>query len=107
MRRPILIASTVALGLAISACANSEDASTEAQADTVEIPSFEALSNVDELPVVDPDANTDLGEDDAVPGEDADADGDADPDGDDSDGPVAPVSTETPDINTPVLAEDE
>ena len=107
MRRPLILMCTTASALILAACANSEDASTEAQADTVEIPSFEALSNVDELPVADADANTDLGEDDTVPGEDGDVDGDGDPDADDSDGPVAPVSTETPDINTPVLAEEE
>ena len=41
-------------GLALAGCANSEDASTEAEADTVEIPADQALQGVDEEPVEDP-----------------------------------------------------
>ena len=63
MRFNMIPALSLPLVLALGACANSEDASTEAEADTVEIPAFDALSNVDELPVADPEANTDLGVD--------------------------------------------
>ncbi|MDG5751807.1 hypothetical protein P8R33_11870 [Qipengyuania sp. XHP0211] len=38
----------------LTACGSSEDASTEAEADTVEIPADEALQGVDEEPVEDP-----------------------------------------------------
>ena len=65
-------------GLVLAGCANSEDASTEAEADTVEIPAFDALSDVESTPVADPNANTDLGPDAEVAGEEgaeADADG--------------------------------
>ncbi|NVD45186.1 hypothetical protein [Qipengyuania atrilutea] len=54
-------------GLALAGCANSEDASTEAEADTVEIPAFDALSDVESTPVADPNANTDLGPDAEAP----------------------------------------
>ena len=64
-------------GLALAGCANSEDASTEAEADTVEIPAFDALSDVESTPVADPNANTDLGPDAEVADE-ADAEADAD-----------------------------
>lgn len=45
------------LALALSGCGRSDSASTEAEADTVEIPANEALQGVDEMPVVDPNAN--------------------------------------------------
>lgn len=45
------------LALALSACGRSDSASTEAEADTVEMPANEALENVDEMPVADPMAN--------------------------------------------------
>ena len=64
-------------GLALAGCANSEDASTEAEADTVEIPAFDALSDVESTPVADPNANTDLGPDAEVADED-DAEGTTD-----------------------------
>ncbi|WP_228242388.1 hypothetical protein [Porphyrobacter sp. GA68] len=46
--------------LALTACGNYEDASVEAQADTVEIPANEPLTNVTAVPVADPNANTDV-----------------------------------------------
>lgn len=45
------------LALALSGCGRSDSASTEAEADTVEIPANEALQTVDEAPVADPGAN--------------------------------------------------
>ncbi len=48
------------LTLALAACGSSDNASTEAEADTVEIPANEALQGVDEAPVADPNANAAL-----------------------------------------------
>ena len=52
------IALTAAASLALAACGNSEDPSTEAEADTVEMTADEALTDVEEMPVEDPAANT-------------------------------------------------
>ena len=52
------IALTAAASLALAACGSSEDASTEAEADTVETTADEALTDVEEMPVEDPAANT-------------------------------------------------
>lgn len=52
------IALTVAASLALAACGSSEDASTEAEADTVEMTADEALTDIEEMPVEDPAANT-------------------------------------------------
>ncbi len=49
---------TAAATLALAACGSSEDASTEAEADTVEISADEALVGVEETPVAD--ANADV-----------------------------------------------
>lgn len=46
--------------LLLAACGEYEDASVEAQADTVEIPANEPLQNVTATPVADPNANTDV-----------------------------------------------
>lgn len=48
------------LALALSGCGRSNDASTEAQADTVEVPANEALQTVTATPVADPNANAAL-----------------------------------------------
>ncbi len=42
--------------LLLSACGSANDASTEASADTVEMPADEALSAITDEPVADPDA---------------------------------------------------
>ena len=47
----------LAAPLALAACGSSDNASTEAEADTVEIPANEALQGVDATPVADPNAN--------------------------------------------------
>lgn len=54
------IALILAIPLALAACGRSDNASTEAEADTVEIPANEALSGVNEAPVADPNANATL-----------------------------------------------
>ncbi len=55
------------LALALTGCGRSDDASTEAEADTVEIPANEALQTVTETPVADPNANAALPTGDATP----------------------------------------
>ena len=52
------IALTAVASLALAACGSSEDASTEAEADTVEMTADEALTDIEEMPVEDPAANT-------------------------------------------------
>ena len=54
------IALTAAATLALAACGNTEDASTEAQADTVEIAADDALADVEAEPVEDPAANFEM-----------------------------------------------
>lgn len=51
------IALTAAATFALAACGSTEDASTEAEADSVEVVADEALGDLDELPVEDPAAN--------------------------------------------------
>ena len=48
------IALTAAATLALAACGSTEDASTEAEADTVEIAADDALADVEAEPVEDP-----------------------------------------------------
>ena len=52
------IALTAAATIALAACGSTEDASTEVEADTVEMPADEALTGSVETPVADPAANT-------------------------------------------------
>ena len=52
------LAALAPLTIALAACGSSEDASYEAEADTVEIESNEALEPVQETPVVDSGANS-------------------------------------------------
>ena len=54
------IALILAAPLVLAACGSSDNASTEAEADTVEIPANEALQGVEEAPVADPGANAAL-----------------------------------------------
>lgn len=51
----VLFASLSALALA--ACGSSDDASVEAEADTVEMPANDAMEPVTEVPAADPEAN--------------------------------------------------
>ncbi len=54
------IAFAAAASVALAACGSTDDASTEAEADTVEIPAEDAMAGVEEAPVADPDANAAL-----------------------------------------------
>lgn len=54
------------LALALAGCGRSDNASAEAEADTVEIPANEALEGVD-APVADPNANATLPAGEATP----------------------------------------
>jgi hypothetical protein len=55
-----------AAALMLAACGSSDDASTEANADTVEMPADEALEAISDEPVADPEATaTDAPETDA------------------------------------------
>lgn len=61
------IALILAAPLALAACGSSDNASTEAEPDTVEIPANEALTGVSEAPVADPNANAALPAGEATP----------------------------------------
>jgi hypothetical protein len=65
IRPAIILAAPFALALA--GCGSSDDASAEAEADTVEIPANEALAPVDAAPVADPNANAALPTESATP----------------------------------------
>jgi hypothetical protein len=54
MRKIPALTALAAASLLLSACGSYDDASTEANADTVEMPADEALSAVAEEPVADP-----------------------------------------------------
>ena len=58
MGKAIRGAAAIALASCVAACGNYVDASTEAQADTVEIPANEAVEGVAAMPVPDPAATT-------------------------------------------------
>lgn len=51
------IAAVAAASLVLAACGSSDNASTEAEADTVEVAADEAMEPIAEEPVVDPNAN--------------------------------------------------
>ena len=51
------IAAVATASLALAACGSADDASTEAEADTVEVAADEAMEPVTEEPVADPNAN--------------------------------------------------
>ena len=55
MNKPTIALAT-GLALTLAACGSADDASTEAEADTVEVPANDALEGVVEEPVVDPEA---------------------------------------------------
>lgn len=65
LRTALILAAPLALALA--GCGRSDNASTEAEADTVEIPANEALSEVTAAPVADPNANAPLPTESATP----------------------------------------
>lgn len=51
------IAAAAAASFVLAACGSADDASTEAEADTVEVAADEAMEPVTEVPVADPAAN--------------------------------------------------
>ncbi|MFN4037871.1 MAG: hypothetical protein ACK4IB_00920 [Erythrobacter sp.] len=57
MKKLAPFAAAVGTALLLAACGSSDDASTEARADTVEMPADEALEAVTDEPVADPAAN--------------------------------------------------
>ena len=59
MKRIAQFALASSAALALAACGSADDASVEAEADTVEMPADEALSDVSEEPVMDEDAAMD------------------------------------------------
>lgn len=65
IRTAIVLATPLALALV--GCGRSDNASTEAEADTVEIPANEALNGVDAAPVADPNANAAVPTESATP----------------------------------------
>lgn len=67
IRTALIVAAPLALALA--GCGRSDNASTEAEADTVEIPANEALAPVEAAPVADPNANAALPAEEATPSE--------------------------------------
>ena len=58
MRKTYLLLAAAG-SLALAACGSTDDASTEAEADTVEMPADAALEGVSETPAADPAANSD------------------------------------------------
>ncbi|MDC8755478.1 hypothetical protein OIK40_12585 [Erythrobacter sp. sf7] len=66
MRKLFAPTALAAATLMLAACGSSDDASTEANADTVEMPADEALEAISDEPVADPEATaTDAPETDA------------------------------------------
>lgn len=93
--------------LLLTACGEYEDASAEAQADTVEIPANEPLQGVNAVPVADPNANANVAQDapvvegtEGVPATDAPAAG-ASPA---ATGTASPAATPTPATASPAPA---
>lgn len=71
MRKPATLAALTltAAAVLLAGCGSADDASTEASADTVEMPADSALSPVSDAPVADPSATaTDAPEDVPEPG---------------------------------------
>jgi hypothetical protein len=56
MRKLVALPAIAGTALLLTACGSSDDASTEASADTVEMPADAALAPVTEEPVADPEA---------------------------------------------------
>jgi hypothetical protein len=58
MRKLAALSALTATALLLTACGSADDASTEASADTVEMPADAALAPISEEPVADPEATT-------------------------------------------------
>jgi hypothetical protein len=78
MKTRTTLAALSGAALMLAACGSSDDASTEATADTVEMPADEALEAISDEPVADPEASaTDAPEGDAEAAASAEAAADA------------------------------
>jgi hypothetical protein len=78
VKKTALIAAMSGASLLLSACGSANDASTEASADTVEMPADSALAPVTDVPAADPSATaTDAPEAEETPQAGATAAGDA------------------------------
>lgn len=77
MRKITCFTTAVAGALVLAACGSSDDASTEAQAETVEMPADEALFDVEEEPVADAEIAAEVSGPEPVSEEDATAAADA------------------------------
>lgn len=77
MRKSFTLSATIAATLALAGCGSADDASTEASADTVEMPADSALEPVTDAPVADPSATATDAPEPAVPEAAATAAGDA------------------------------
>lgn len=67
MKLRTVLAIAAPLTLVLAGCGRSDNASEEAEADTVEIPANEALEGVNDAPVADPNANATLPAGEATP----------------------------------------
>ena len=78
MKKLLATALLAPFALSLAACGSADDASTEAEADTVEIPANDAMAGVEEDPVADADAAVEAATEDAeVAASSAQAAGDA------------------------------
>ena len=78
MRMPKSFAALSASALMLAACGSADDASSEASADTVEMPADSALAPVNDAPVADPSVTATDAPEAAVPEASATEAGDAD-----------------------------
>ena len=77
MRKIASLVTLTAVSLTLAACGSADDASTEASADTVEMPADSALESVRDEPVADPAATATDAPEPVVPEPGATAAGDA------------------------------
>lgn len=77
MRKSFTLTAVTAATLMLAACGSADDASTEASADTVEMPADSALEPVKDAPVADPSATATDAPEAAVPEATATEAGDA------------------------------
>ena len=77
MRKTAYLAALIIPALALAGCGSADDASTEASAETVEMPADRALAPVTDAPLADPSATATDAPEPAVPEAAATAAGDA------------------------------
>ncbi|MFV0644111.1 MAG: hypothetical protein ACK5NN_06365 [Sphingomonadaceae bacterium] len=66
MKKTALLAATTLSVIMLAACGSTDDASSEITPDTVEMPADQAMKNVPDEPVADPEAGSDISSDAAV-----------------------------------------